>query len=927
MPTLTDLLSDPGATIELVAGINALDETDTPFVQYISQRGWDDPVSGTWGSRCPPLLSTEIEIDFTIDPLNPASSYDALSELVFANDLEEYPGYFDGWWKYSVDKRACNLYAVGVLSDGTRVELADVGSTPLFRLYGVLAPEVNSTECVISVRGVSYLLSTPLQPDTYAGSGLVFPGTVGGSVGLGDNLDITSSTSISIEFYTEDPSLTLQFLLNKNGALSGYYVLVGLVGAGTVSGGVEIVFPSRTPTTATSAANLIRAYQVYTLDIAEDTAAGTRRIDLDGVTIISQAGITGSLVSNTSNLTFGSGLKGRIGRVLYWSGARSNAVMSAEMRVPMTGAEASLTAYFPHNEKVGSTTHDRKSGSSLTGTLGTGVTWGSIDRHYTSILGKYQPWILGTVLRAPLTWIDTFKQIGEVSYGGCAHIAELQSNHAAVSAASYTTDLSKGILTLTSGSISGTYSTTATANNLWNSAIQTSSTSSILATINSPTGSRTFVIQFRPDRTLNALAYIIGWQTSAQAGSVILRFTTGAQNLLNAFAINDASTIFSVNGPSLTEGRTYTLAVELDVAGSTLGIWVDAVRVITTPISGAWTTVRNQFGIGVRADTGASQGIGRFDEALIFNRVLTAAEHKALHLLPATGGESGLLYGWHMDNASGASATSMLGGTALTLSNITWTGGRSAATDLARVCYYRKGYVAADLDSATWQTVLTSQPADCGWFVDGAESADAVLSVVLGGLGIVAIEIYGIVYLFRFEGVPTPTLSIEGDITLENAPIDSEDRDPAIYRWEVIYATNNTRMDQSSVAQSLAASDPDRYQYGAAQTKVSTQEDYSIKSTAAGADGRFPNAEEGTRQTALIYARDADNESVRLLALHREGADVKSIPTFLTYGDVRALTGIEIDVEELELSASNWVVTGLRLSDERIQVIMWRPGV
>lgn len=949
MPTSNDLLADSSAIVELIVVGTYLDETNTPNTVYFSQHGWQDQIEGPAGTYFPPLLSTSLQIDQLVNPLEPSASFGAASELVFLNDADDFSGYFDSWWKYSVDQREWKIYTVGTLSDGTRVELADVIATPFFSLLGKAVPEVNETECIIQVRSGNYILDTPVQPDTYSPPCLLFPGSVPASVSLGDNLDLTSSFALSLQFSTDNPaSSTAQYLAHKDSGTTGYYVAVGLVGGGTVSGGVEVCFRGRSTATSTSAAGILRASQSYTLDISEDTAAGTRRVDLDGATIITVSSLTGSPTSNSTTLTFGSGLVGKLGRVLYWAAARSNATMSAEIKIPFIGSESGLTAYFPNDEGVGSTINDRKTGSSLTGTLASGVLWGNSTFHYASLLGQTRPFLIGTSLRAPVTWLDTTKQIAEVSYGGCAHIAELQSNHAAVSAGNWTPTLAKGILTLTSGSISGTYSTTATANNLWNSALLFSSTSTALATITSPTGAspgpgRSLTIQCRPDFTNTLLnLYLCGWHVTTAAGAFFVRVTTGAVNRLQALIINDAGTQFSITYDRLNEGRTYSIAavanpaasLVLDCPANTMRLYVDGEVVGSVALTGVFTATQATYGAGCRSN-GTLSWIGRIDEPLIFNRVISQAEVRALHLLPAESAMSGMTNGWHLDEgiSSAVTASPFAGATSLTLTNLSWTGGRSACTDLARWLYYENGYDASDLDLTTWRTILNSQPSDCGIFVTPGMTGKQALDILFGGLGIIRLEVIGIWYLYRFEGVPaSPALTLTEVSDLEAADIESEEPDPAIWEWTITYATNATPMEQSTVAQSLATSDPDRYRYAQQKEKSAVKSDYSIKATSGGGLGRFPNAESLTRQTALLYTRDAEAEATRLLALHRYGADVKTVAAFITAGTVQPLTGVEFIPEfelfgiSCEIDETDWVIIGPSAEDDRARVTVWRPG-
>jgi hypothetical protein len=555
----------------------------------------------------------------------------------------------------------------------------------------------------------------------------------------------------------------------------------------------------------------------------------------------------------------------------------------------------------------------------------------------------HRPYVLGTVPRVPLVGIDPPKQVFEGSYGGHALVAEVQSNHNALGAI-YSTNPTAGTVTITSGALSGTYSATVTANNFWNSALlfPTSGTGTGVATINrpvsgTPAGSITMGCQVRADFTQNALRYAMGWQTGNSAGSIILRTTTGAVNRLNVFVINDAAAVFQVSIDGfLIERRTTSIACRLNVATQTLTLFVDGVDRGSVATSGTFATTRPTFGLGCRGDTLTNSWIGRIDDPWVVARAMTDAEIMACHLLPFASTITNLTYGWHLDDGSTTSsmaattAASALGGTALTLTNVTWTRGRSAAADLARKCYYKSGLTAAALDTTSWAAAITDNPSDCGWFVSAGQSTEEILGIILGGLGFVRYKVAGIIYLRRFEGVTgVPETSYSAELDLQAAPIEPGASDPPVWEWRVDYNTNNTPMDKATVAAALATSDPDRYEYATMERKTAVRNDYSIKRTAAGVEGRFPLAVSLSRLTALISERDAYAEATRLLALHRHSSIVQQVPMYLLAGSVLILS--EVEVVGVEAGAfeegDTWVIIGLAIEDDNANVVLWRPSI
>jgi len=947
MATLSDLLADPNAAIEVVVSISYLSSSNTESIEWVCQgsqgQGWIDPSSGPVAGYIPPLLATDLTISQHIEPLSPSEAFGAYTQLELINDLigTVYEGRYDLWHEVSIDNRPINIYLVGRLSNGTRVDLEDVLSTPLFALLGVDFPEVGDGQVILNVRDDSHSLDLPIQPQTYSGPCPLFPGTAStsGSITYGNNYNLTGSFSLCGWVRLTDATVANQYPIKKDGATNGYWFEVGNVLRMTVLG-------LGTPAIV-SAANLMHSGYWHFVSFALNTTGTQMEIGLDGVSVASGSYVSGTPAASTVAFVMGWGLKGNMAKWTVYNAYQSISTMYNNARLPVDTTSSSLIAYLVSSTDpgVGSTTYDRDSGSSITGSMGVGVTWDTASWHLAAIVGNYRPYVLGTVPRVPVSWIDPVQKVGEVSYGGAALISEVQSNHNALVGPSpavgavWSQNHPAGTFTVTSGSLSGTYSATVTANNFWNSALSIVSNSTVLATINSVNGSMTMAIQYTPSKSYSSNVYIMGWQTGASAGSIILRFaTSGGANRLEAFCINDAGTVTVCSTTAnLMEGTTYSLAVVRNMnqagntagTGATLSIWVNGSQVGSVSISGVYSTTRTAFGIGCRPDTSTVQAEGRYDEPLVFSRALSQSNLQSLHLLPATGTESNLTYGWHCDDATGTSAASMLGGgVALTLTNVTWIGGRSSPSDLARKIYYLAGYGSADLDQTTWLSCLNSCSADCGWYVGSGESALDIARIILGGLGFVPYKIGTVIYIRRFIGITGIAESTYDVIsTVREGDITPAGHDPAIWSWQVLYAHNNVKMDPANIAAALATSDPDRYNYGQMQDRVSIKSDYSIKVKADGSKGRFPNAVDKKRQTALLKQADADVEGLRLLLLHRYGADIKSIPLWVLAGSKRILHEAAFSgISELGMDRGNFVVIGLECTDDVATATIWRQA-
>lgn len=937
MPGLSDLLADPSAVIELVVRGSYLDENGSLQTEWISRSGWHDEPAGPAGIYIPPLLEIDITINRQIDPLNPKSLLDGdIAELNLINNsiYSDYAGRYDYWHRNTVDHLEWIIYIVGFLSDGTIVNINDVVDSPLYSLIGEGRPEVGSGVCKILVQSKAKALKVPIQRQTFSYPCPVFAGvfSTADAINLGNVHNIEATTSRTYWFFVDDPSkAAMQFLSHKDSGTQGHYVIIGLVGGGTIQAGVELCVRGQTPATTTSVANVLtRGW--HRLDLTVDLGANTRTIYLDGAVAAGPTSTTGSPIASSVNHYLGYGLKGSMSRFLAWSVAKTSTQLGNLGRVPITGKETNLSAYYPLDEGVDLTVYDRKLGSSATGTLGANVEWGDTAWHYAAILGTTVPTPIGRVPRVPVVWIDPPKQIGQFGSGASALVSEIQSNHGVVSPGNYVIDLQNSTVQITSGALSGTYTATVTAANLWNSALLFSSTSTALATINSPTGRRSMHVQARLDSTITSVArYLCGWfNGSVLPGSWFARADTG--NKIGFYAWNDAGTLFTaiwttpiVQGSSSTmSGRTYSFDFVLDplVSGSgtnTMKIYADGVEVASTVISGNWTTVRTEFGLGIRHDTGTGSWIGRLDECLVFSRAIAQVDILALHLLPATGSEANLTYGWHLDEASGSTAAPFAGATSLTLTNITWTSGRSAPTDLTISVLLMNGYSLSDIDQPSWLTCLNQMPADCGWLVS-KETAREFIDIVLAGLGFVLYE-YGGKFLIRrwsgLTGIAEATIDPYNDF--QSASVESVPSDMPVYQWIVKYSKNNSKQDAANVTAGLAITDPDRFSYGSVDFLEVPKTDYAILDS-------VPGAIRMERTTALLRQKDAEDFAAYLLAIHRNGGDRKTISAFLGAAPLTPLLEVGPFFTEAGMDDSNWIVVGQQVTDGVMSISVWRPG-
>jgi hypothetical protein len=930
MPGLSDLVADSSSVLELIIGGNFLDENNDAQTIWLSRSGWHDEPDGPAGTYIKPLADFNLVFDSQTDPLDPktlSEGFRADITLINNSAYSDYAGLFDEWWQYSVDRQVWNVYLVGILSDGTRVTLSDVLSTPLYQLYGQSIPEVGSDTCTIRTVSRHAILDTAFQPVTYSPPCLIFPATAAGVINLGDNLDIVATQSISVWVYLSSPAqlAAIQYIVHKDSGTTGYYLAIGLVSGGTIEGGVELGIRGQTPMATTTAAGVIRAFRWHRIDVTVD--ATTRRIDIDGITAVTTAGITGAPIVNSVDCKIGLNLGGRLSRLLFYTDSRSNATMAVEGRTPIVGNETNLREAFLFQEGLGSAVSSSKSGSTLVNiAFGTGVLWDTASWHLESILSQYEPLILGTVPRAPVTWIDTAKQIGQITRGALALIQEVQSNHNAVSAANYSVNYGNGTFRVTSGVITGlTWSATATANNLWNAALLSTAA---VATINCPAASKSLAIQCRVDSSDSTTRFLIGWQGNPgnTVGAFFIRLTTGAVNRLNVQAINGTGT-FNVNYDSLIQGDNYSIVASMNATAGTVNgqpantiyLYVNGEMAGSVAISGTWTAVLTGFGVGIRPITLTTPWVGRYDAPAIFNTAISQVQARLLHTLPATGVETGLTNAWRLNETSGTSAAALAGAAALTLTSPTRTPGRSAPADLARFVLYSEGYLESDLDTDSWRECLNDVSADCGWLVTNGQKTREVLNVILANLGFLLFEELGKWKIRRFVGLTgIPDIELDGATTLTSSPIEPNAADPAIYQWTILYATNNTKVTAANLSVN-PATDPDRYDYALKDNKSAMKIDYEVLD-------RFPAAEPRTRLTALLNQKDAELEAARLLPIHKFGADRKMVSLFAHVGSISVLDEIGPLVAEADMDDGDVLVIGINTVDNVGTIAVWRPA-
>lgn len=945
MSTLADLLADDASERVPVFRLAYMDEAGVEQVRWDTTRGdgWDDPPGGPVGTWIPPLLNSSFRIAESFDPLDPVDGNDSggYTEIELINDSldEDLCGVFRNANRWSVDGREQILYMVGRLSSGERVELADVLLTPFQRLVGVDRPTAGDDErCRVTVRTGAHHLAIPFQRVTYSPPAATFPG--GAGIVFGNVYNQTSSFHVRFKVYLENPNQAspLQFPAHKDSGAAGWYIAVGSVVGGTVLGGVEVGCRGQTPVTTATAAGVLLSRTEHIVEIDVNVGAGTREIVVDGVSRVTSTGVTGSPTTSATTFTLGLGVTGRISEFVIYSTAKTLTVANLEARLPVLPADANLAALIPLDEGVGGAAHDRKSGSSITGTCGTGVTLlGVAAWHYSGLLGKQRPSGIGRLRHQPVTWVNPALQQGELGYLGIQLLENLRSGYATVSTASYSVDNTRGTLRLTVGTIAQAgYGAQVLLNSPWGTALKfLGSGTTATATQAGPTGSRSLTAHVRVDARSSGFQYIVARQISANAGTCIVRVTSGL--FLEVAVVNNAGTAFTLTTTyQLALGRRYFVALRLDVPTLRLSAWVDRAEVGSMSVTGSWTTASpTTYGVGCRPDTGTLILTGVVDDPHEWSVALSDAALKALHLDPVVGNETGLWYGHHLNDATSTStpttaASTVAGKAALTLASPTWGTGRCSAGDLAWWCYELAGYVKADRDADSWGAFIASQPADCGVSILNGEEVEEIVRLLLGGAGARAFEYLGIVYVRRFEGA-SGTVQREPYLGqfLAGATITAQPgAAPAVYLWEVECNANALPLQASEIAAALQTSSPAEYSYASQPFEVATARDDSIRITSAGADARFPQAVAKRRRTAFFNRSDGDAEAARLLALFRDGSAPVQVEMYLDFDDASLLDRMAaVDgLPSAGMDDGQTCVVSLVIEDGIGSLGLWRPG-
>ncbi|HSF40301.1 MAG TPA: LamG domain-containing protein [Thermoanaerobaculia bacterium] len=777
----------------------------------------------------------------------------------------------------SVDGQYVRALVTGKLEDGTEVGIAEAEAAPVFEGVGSGRPAVGDQVARVSLQGRLHKLRRPLLTRQFSPPCLLFPGTSAGCLDFGDVLDQTGAFTVEVWLCPDDATVTGQDLVTKDTGAAGWGISLGTAGSGVVRFYVreQSIVNTDTP------AGTISFDTWHHVACVNAPADGKRYIYVDGVLKASTT-ITGSPAGNAASFKVGAGFGGKLAQVVVWtSTARTLAQIQANRFLPLLGTESGLGALLELSEGRGDTTADRKPGSSISATLGTGVLWDTSAYCNTDIEGTYWPAIMGAPQDVPCLPIDMSGNTWAIGRGPgdlpLTAVLSVKSGHNPLAGGAYTLDLARGLVTLASapsGDLTATpvytpWGTVGSFDGVDDSASVTAAC---------PAGSMTLACVVSADFEDSSGHNFLGWRNSTSAGLRILSFSTAGKNLLTFQIRNDAATSFSAawTGTALPRNRRTHVAGVLDTAAGLIRLVVDGTTRATTAISGTFNTTLTTLVAGKTPDASTFWHKGTLDEPLVLDQALTDEQIAPLVAMPATSSTSGLVHGWHFDEGTGTSAASFMAGNAFALTGTTWTYGRVGTSDLVLPILWAAGYTSSDVNLETVAAYCAATVAPSAWYVtadaSGSEEATSeathadTLDKILRGVH--AQLTPGPDGKLWLERVALPTGEPDDGATFterdldEAMPIDAVDdtRRPPVYLAKVLWGRNWSPADRSAVA-GLIASSPATWSYAVQEWRTAASPPADILDD-------FPNARTLVVESCLLNRADADAETRRILPFY-----------------------------------------------------------
>ncbi len=677
------LLSDYDARRVLLVEVTYFNGSATAILRRGNEAwksgGSDTPPDLPFSDGLTSDLNLEVGIDSgeTLGGLAQA----AHGSLTFANRSGE----FDSWKVgYSVDGYDIRILMVGWLADGTAISYAEASAQPLFVGVGRGRPSVSTTAMEIAVKGDLYRFDKPLCTKLFSPQCLHFPGTAGGLVDFGDVLDRSGSFTLEFWIKTENPSLASQLVVSKDTGTAGVYIDIGTAGSGALRFGIR----EQTPATSDTATGVIRIGQDHHVAVVWDASAGKRYIYVDRTLLVTTTVTAGVPAGNAASFQIGKGFLGAISRGRIWSTARTLQQIGSNMLVPLLGTgvsqEFGLDEMLSMNEGQGGTTWGQLVGSTVIGTLGTGVTWTTSTWCGSSLVGKRWPVVVGKVLDLQLAPIDPAFNIFAASWPPPVSVPVVRSNHNALTPGSgYTVDY-RGLVTLT-GAAGGTISADVAGETMFGGAVHyDGSTGYASGTVTCPAGTMALGALIRLEDSSTTRVVVAFRQASGNVG--LRGLSIGSATPFFEVG-NDAGTRFFILAPPIPLNTWVSLLGVLDAIGNQIRLYLNGALVASASTTGTFSTTVTTFAIGRRPSAAQDYFQGVIDEVTTWQSALVTSDAEALTVAPAIQGCTSLTNRWACDDGSGSNlSNAVAGGATLSLTGtFTWTQSRIAPADLAGV--------------------------------------------------------------------------------------------------------------------------------------------------------------------------------------------------------------------------------------------------
>lgn len=649
---VTVYLSEDGFTSE---------PTDTPANMYYNPR-----ISSGFNMRrsmySPERIGGESETDY--------------GDIEIRND----DGFLDTWRGFSVDGQRSVLKAVGVLSNGTIVGLANSEILMEGTAAGDFLPGTDVAR--IRIRGNAYKMEVKAQKNSYRGHGYcvqcdgVDDSAISGTVGtvqqytaecwfrcLGkDNTYLTNQHIIALYDTWATNGIDFYCYLTGPGWLGmQWHRSAGTAGTGFGSWTISdydyrdskwhhlAVTVSDDGAGNRTASMIVDGVLLGTCIPPVYTAKATAKIDIGGIT--------------------GTGGYGnfQIDEVRYWNFVKTPAQIRADMGRELDGNEDGLVDYWQLNDNAGTSAANAVLGRTAM-TLNGGALWKPTNTGNAGLAGKKIPRVLGRVHHAELYPVDqnglVYQGHDSDHWGQVARYSNVYEGGAVVTPVTgYSTDLVRGTVTLVN---KPTNKMTADLNGElpFGAALQFmgSPTASLLNAGNWPEHnfvSGNFSIEFwlfvEAAQTSEVAYRLIRRGTVNTAGYEIFIYSdsiaTSARRKL-AFRTYQAGAAQETNSVALTLGRWTHVALVRN--GAAAQFYVNGVP--ANSVSASHVNPVTYSGNLCIGSDGAGAFIlkGTMDDVRVWDTARTAAQVRDNMLVPVTGLESGLIGYYPMSEGTGS---------------------------------------------------------------------------------------------------------------------------------------------------------------------------------------------------------------------------------------------------------------------------------